>query len=88
MLSYLMVILFCIYFYLCEIMSLFSLYKDAAGIWHQDRFRPLIEAGANLVSKSYISKAYGLIWNLISTIISMCCISIPWLYRNLFKICF
>lgn len=88
MLSYLMVILFCIYFYLCEIMSLFSLYKDAAGIWHQDRFRPLIEAGANLVVNLILVKPMGLYGILISTIISMCCISIPWLYRNLFKYVF
>jgi hypothetical protein len=88
MLSYLMVILFCIYFYLCEIMSLFSLYKDAAGIWHQDRFRPLIKAGANLVVNLILVKPMGLYGILISTIISMCCISIPWLYRNLFKYVF
>lgn len=88
MLSYLMVILFCTYFYLCEIMSLFSLYKDAAGIWHQDRFRPLIEAGANLVVNLILVKPMGLYGILISTIISMCCISIPWLYRNLFKYVF
>ena len=41
MLSYSFVICLCIYFFVKQINSLLNLYKDAAGIWHEDRFRPL-----------------------------------------------
>ncbi len=88
MLSYWMIIFFCIYFYLCQIMSLFSLYKDAAGIWHQDRFRPLAEAASNLILNILLVRYIGLYGIVISTIISMGFISIPWLYKNLFKYVF
>lgn len=81
----LMVILFTIYFYVCELMNLFSMFKDAAGIWHQDRFRPLLEAACNLCLNLVFVHIMGLYGILLSTIISMAFLSLPWLYRNLFK---
>ena len=83
-----MVIMFCLYFYVREMMNLFSLYKDGAGIWHQDRFRPLIEAGTNLVLNLILVRFIGLYGILLSTIISMAFVSLPWLYGNLFKYVF
>ena len=42
------VICFCIYYFLYEVNQLLNTYKDAAGIWHEDRFRPLVTALSNL----------------------------------------
>ena len=44
MLQYNAVICIVIYFFVFEINQLLNLYKDAAGIWHEDRFRPLVTA--------------------------------------------
>lgn len=88
LLSFKMVILFALYFYVYELESLFSLFKDAAGIWHQDRFRPLFGAGCNLCLNMIFVHIMGLYGILLSTIISMAFLSLPWLHRNLFKYVF
>ena len=88
MLNYGMVILFTVYFVAYECMSLFSLYKDASGMWHQDRYRPLFEALLNFSLNLLMVKRLGLYGILLSTIISMAFFSIPWLVNNLFKYVF
>ena len=42
LLDFSVVICLCIYFFVYEINQLWNLYKDAAGIWHKDRFRPCL----------------------------------------------
>ena len=37
--------------------------KDAAGLWHSDRFRPLIGACANLIMNIVLVQVIGLLWN-------------------------
>ena len=88
MLDFGMVILFCIYFVGYECMGLLSTYKDACGIWHQDRFRPLCEAGVNFTLNLILVHFWGLYGILVSTIISMSIVSLPWLLENLFKYVF
>ena len=43
------VVCLCVYFYLYETTRLLNVFKNAGGIWHEDRFRPLISAIVNLV---------------------------------------
>lgn len=88
MLSFGMVVLFCIYFIDYECMALLSVYKDACGIWHHDRFRPLCEAGINLLLNLLLVNIGGLYGILLSTIISMSFVSLPWLVMNLFNFVF
>lgn len=82
------VILFVIYFIVCELSMIWATYKDAAGMWHNDRFRPLIGATGNLVMNIVLVNYIGLYGILLSTIISYVLISMPWLIRNLFKYLF
>lgn len=88
MLDYSYVILFCIYFYIRVINSLLNLYKDAAGIWHEDRFRPLVTALANLGMNLIMVQFWGLYGIILSTIISMLFVGMPWLMKNLFTVIF
>ena len=44
MLSSSAVICFVVYFFVRQLNSLFNTYKDASGMWHEDRFRPLVAA--------------------------------------------
>lgn len=84
MLSYSCVIAFSIYFFVFEMNQLFDTYKDAAGIWHQDRFRPLITAAFNLILNILLARILGVIGIILGTIISYVLISIPWILLNIF----
>ncbi len=78
------VICICIYYYIYEINMLLNLYKDSAGIWHKDRFRPLITALANLALNLILVNYIGIYGVLLSTVLTCLIIGIPWLLHNLF----
>ncbi len=78
------VICFCIYFFVFEINQLLSTYKDAAGIWRKDRFRPMITAFTNLFMNLILVNYIGIYGVLLSTVLSTLLIGMPWLLRNLF----
>lgn len=80
--------MFCAYFYLYIVCGIFSTYKDSAGIWHEDRYRPLIGAVVNLALNVMFVKTYGVYAILMSTIISYLIINIPWLIYNVFHLLF
>lgn len=85
MLSFSFVILFCILFYCLELAMVWATVKDAAGLWHSDRFRPLIGAYANLIMNIVLVQVIGLYGIILSTVFSYIFISMPWLIHNLFK---
>ena len=88
MLSFGMVICFSLYFYVYTMNRLLSIYKDAAGLWHKDRFNPLISALVNLALNLLLVKPLGLYGIVLSTVLSMGLISIPWQLHNLFTLFF
>lgn len=74
-----------IYLYILISNQMLCLYKDAAGIWHEDRMRPLITAMVNLGLNLLTVKFLGLYGVVLSTVISMLFIGMPWLISNLFR---
>lgn len=60
-------------------------YKDGAGVWHSDRFRPLISSLTNLVLNLITVKFLGLYGVVLSTVVSVFFIGMPWMIRNIFK---
>lgn len=84
MLSEYAVICFCIYFFVYTLNRLLNVYKDAAGLWHEDRFRPLITACVNLVLNLLWVKTWGIYGIILSTVVSIVFVGIPWLLRNVF----
>ena len=88
MFAYPAVICFSIYFYIVVINNLLNNYKDAAGIWHEDRFRPLVTAAANLTMNLIMVRFWGVYGVLLSTVLSMLLIGMPWLLDNLFSTIF
>lgn len=88
MLDFGIVICIVLQFFIMEINQLLNLYKDAAGMWHEDRFRPLVTAGANLVMNLIMVHFWGLSGIMISTILSMMLVGMPWLLHNLFTVLF
>lgn len=84
LLSFPMVILFAVYFYILQIRKVVINYKDAAGVWWEDRLRPYVCMVVNIVSNIVLVQYIGLIGIVISTILSMV-ISIPWETYTVFK---
>ena len=63
-------------------------YKDAAGIWHEDRFRPIVTALINLVLNLVLVQFLGIYGVLLATVISKVCVGMPWLFHNLSTVLF
>ena len=88
LLSYSVIICLVVYFYFGEIDQMISAYKDAAGIWYEDRFRPLLTALLNLGLNLILVRYIGLYGVLLSTVISLVVLGIPWLIHNVFTLLF
>lgn len=86
MLPYGMVILFCLYFFCNVYEKSLSVFKDAAGIWREDRFRPLIYGICNLIINIILVRFCELYGIILSTILTCVLISIPWIINNVFKL--
>ncbi len=82
------VVCFCIYFCIKQFNTLMNVYKDAAGIWHEDRFRPLVTALSNLIMNLIMVQFWGIYGVLLSTVLSMILVGMPWIIRNLFQVLF
>lgn len=88
MLPFTMVICFALYFGVYCLNRLLNVYKDAAGLWHEDRFRPLVTALVNLTLNLLWVKPFGVYGILLSTVASIVLVGIPWLLRNIFTTVF
>lgn len=88
MLSLSAVVCFVIYFFVRQLNALFNLYKDASGMWHEDRLRPLAAAVTNLVLNLVLVQFIGIYGILLSTVLAILCVGIPWLLHNLFTVIF
>lgn len=86
MLGFEFVILFCVLFYCLELAMVWATIKDAAGIWHEDRFRPFIGSMVNLLLNLVLVRYIGLYGIILSTVISYVFVSMPWLVYNIFSI--
>ena len=83
------VVLLGIYFWVWKIRQNILVYKDAAGMWEIDNKKPYIEIIVNLILNIILVKLIGINGVIISTIISMLFISLPWetkaFYKNYFN---
>ncbi|WP_143786263.1 lipopolysaccharide biosynthesis protein [Olsenella sp. An285] len=76
---------FCIYFYVQHCIMPVQLYKDAAGLWWEDRWRVLLEGLFNLAINLLLVRTFGIIGVLLSTILTMLVVSLPWQSQVLFR---
>ena len=80
-----LVFCFVVYYYSMGANKLINMFKDAAGIWRVDRWRPLTAALVNLGLNLATVRWLGLYGVLLSSVFSIVFIQIPWLFRNLFR---
>ena len=87
MLDMTVVVLLVIYFYVYQIRKVVLTYKDAGGIWWEDRYRPYIVSAVNLVGNIIMVQIIGIYGVILSTIISML-VSIPIENHTVFRFVF
>ena len=84
-----LVVCFAVYFYAFKIQDAVTVFKDAAGMWEADRWRPLLSAACNLTLNILLVQFIGLYGILLSTIACCLFIDLPWaahvLFKNYFK---
>lgn len=81
-------IVMAIYFYFWIIRFVVHMFKNAQGLWWEDRFRPFCEGILNLILNIMMVRHFGLFGVVLSTIIAMLTISVPWETYVLFKVYF
>jgi O-antigen/teichoic acid export membrane protein len=79
------VLCFVVYYYSMGSNKLLNMFKDSAGIWRKDRWRPLTAAFVNLGLNLATVRWLGLYGVLLSSVVSIVLIQIPWLFVNLFQ---
>lgn len=88
MLPFQVVVCFCLYFYSYEMNRMINTFKDAAGLWHEDRFRPMTAAIVNLGLNLFTVRFLGVYGVILSTVVSFVLVEYPWLLHNLFSTLF
>ena len=82
------VILFVLLFYLWKFKDIVPTYKDAAGLWKADFFKPYAVIAASLILCLVLTPLIGINGALIAMITGVFVISMPWETHALFKIYF
>lgn len=78
------IILLGIYFYSWKVRAIGLRFKEAAGMWNEDFFKPYVSAIVNLIINIVLVNVIGIDGVLISTIITMVLINLPWETKVLF----
>lgn len=86
LLPLLTVLLLVIHFMISTLINAFVyIYRTSAGLWWEDRFRPLIQTFVNLVLNIILVNYIGLNGVILSTLFCSAFIAIPWGTKILFK---
>ena len=76
---------FCVYFFTNKWGDICYLYRQSAGLWWEDRYRPIVEAVVNLALNIILVQIIGVKGVMLSTIIGLVFINSIWGSRILFK---
>ena len=80
-----MIILFCLYFYLIGMRQSTILFKNAAGMWQNDKFKPYVAMAADLFLDIVLIQLIGVRGAIISSIFCVGIIELPWEAKVLFR---
>lgn len=86
--SYIIVLLFCMYFYVLKMGDIRAAYSDAKGLWWENRYRAIAESIANLVLNWILVKKFGVAGVIAGTLISLLIINFGYGSQILFKFYF
>lgn len=89
MLSKMVLLMLVINYFIQTMRNSYSIFKEAAGIFYEDRFVPIIESALNVLASIILLKYFGLAGVFMGTITSslvLWCYSYPkYIYKDLFK---
>ena len=77
--------IFCSYFFVQHMGDISYVYRQATGIWYEDRFRPVVEAVANLTLNILLVRSIGMSGVLLSTVVCVVFINCLWGVKVLYK---
>lgn len=80
-------ILMTVYFFVYDIQRTVLTFKDAAGLWYEDRMRPYVSMVFNVVSNFVLVQIIGIYGVVLSSVIAFL-ISVPWANKVLFRCLF
>lgn len=80
-----MMILFCVYFFTTQMGNMCYVYRQAAGLWHRDKYRPVVESIVNITLNILLVKLLGASGVLLSTVFCLVFINCVWGSYILFK---
>ena len=69
---------FCVYFYVFQLKSVQSAYKDAAGLWKEDMWRSYAANAFNLIMNIILVQIVGIYGIILSTILALTVVTYPW----------
>ena len=78
-------VMFCIYFFCLRLGDVCFMYRQAAGLWWEDRYRPFVEALINLILDFILVKYIGITGVLLATVLTLLGINTVWGSRVLYK---
>ena len=78
-------VIFCVYFFSTHFSRVCYVYRQAAGLWWQDRYRPIVETFVNLGLNILLVRFIGVSGVMFSTIFCIVFIEGTWGTRILFK---
>lgn len=79
------VLIMTVYFYVQTMGDTVFLYRTAAGLWWEDRIRPVVEAVANILLNLLLAQLLGLFGIILATVITLLFINFLWGASILFK---
>ena len=85
LLPILIVLIMTVYFYVQTMGDIVFLYRTAAGLWWEDRIRPVVEAVANILLNLLLVQLLGLFGIILATVITLLFINFLWGASILFK---
>ncbi len=71
-------------FYFEQIRRVVLIYKDAAGLWRPDKWRPIVGCAVNIVLNIVLVRYFGVIGVALSTVVDFAVIELPWETHILF----
>ena len=85
LMSYAAVLVFCAYFFVAKTGDMVYVYREAAGLWSKDKYRPIIETVANIVLSIVLVNTFGVAGVLLATVLCLVFINYGWGAQILFK---
>lgn len=82
------VFVLCLYFLVWKAIDVIKIYKDAAGMWWADKYKPYVSVMVNILLNFFFIGELGITGVLLSTIICQLFIELPWSVYVFFKLYF